>query len=190
MVPATPYRSTRSIHGRLELVACLDAVPMLDILRRLAIDWATPRRPSGGGFALRCWLDETPATGVVGVPIPAALAEFWRQARGARLFEDTTYGQWGLILFDPGEAAQNSEELQRIRSRDARRGDLIVGEFRGDSDLLLLRCDPDAPDFGSVMVALPIDQRVDWPTVAPDLTSFVQRFADSEGDKFWERASF
>ncbi len=116
---------------------------------------------------------------------PADLAWFWAHVAEARLYEDTTYGQWGLVLYSQSEAEAASVRFAAERSTEAIPGDVVVGEFLGDSDLLLVRCDAGAPDFGAVLVALPIDPRPLWPTVALTLASFLRQLADADGDKFW-----
>ncbi|KAE9904771.1 SMI1/KNR4 family protein, partial [Enterobacteriaceae bacterium TzEc051] len=56
----------------------------------------------------------------------------------------------------------------------------------GDSDLLLVRCDPNSDDYGSIFVVLPIDQRQDWYIVANTFQEFISKFYETQGDKFWE----
>ena len=163
---------------------------ILDVLRRLATEWSSPRSATHHGtptaFRLSCTLDEMPADGDAGVALPPPLAEFWQEARGARLFEDAVHGQWGLILSSPEASAARSHRFSEEREHQARPGDLIVGEFLGDQDLLLVRCDPAVSDFGTVLVALPLDDREDWYVVAPSLTAFLEKYEQEEGAKFWE----
>jgi hypothetical protein len=115
------------------------------------------------------------------------LAEFWRNCDGARLFEDKKYGQWGLILLSPSLAAERSRQLHDERPREFMKGDLVVGEFLGDSDLLVVRCDPKAGDFGSVLVVLPLDPRDAWVRVSSGFEFFLEDYERAEGAKFWER---
>jgi hypothetical protein len=61
----------------------------------------------------------------------------------------------------------------------------VIGKFLGDSDLLVIRADETQSDFGSVIVALPIDPRPDWYHVAKSLADFLEEFAQSGGQKFW-----
>ncbi|THF85437.1 hypothetical protein E7T09_15835 [Deinococcus sp. KSM4-11] len=93
--------------------------------------------------------------------VPAALHNFWLLAASARLFEDMQYGQWGLVIHDPCAARHATDAYQLARYDDARAGDLVVGMFLGDCDLLIVRPDPKADDEGQVLVALPLDGRVD-----------------------------
>ena len=118
--------------------------------------------------------------------IPEDLEELWTQTNSLTLFEDEVFGQWGLYIFGPNEI--KGHHMDVIAEQDEYiLGDLIVGRFIGDSDLLVLRCDPKAKDFGNVVIAGPIDSRSEWPIVSTNLKSFIHSFLDEEGDKFWER---
>jgi hypothetical protein len=55
-----------------------------------------------------------------------------------------------------------------------------------DKDFLILRCDATAPDFGNVIIALPLDSREEWYLAANSLESFLSKFLAAEGEKFWE----
>ncbi len=118
--------------------------------------------------------------------IPESLAELWSAASSVALFEDVTYGQWGLILWDPQAALTGTLE-RTTRAEDRRPGDLLLGEFLGDTDKLLVRCDPSASDHGCVTVEPGLDRRKDWKTVGASLEDFLERYLDARGDKFWER---
>jgi hypothetical protein len=72
------------------------------------------------------------------------------------------------------------------RGRDASNGDLIIGQFIGDSDLLMLHCDPNEIDYGRIMVVLPMDSRKEWEVVAKDFYEFLYNYYVFQGDKFWE----
>ena len=120
---------------------------------------------------------------------PLELLQFWREARAADLFVDAQYGQWGLRILSPTQSIRKTAKLRVDSSAELIEGDLVVGEFLGDSDLLLVRCDPAARDYGCVLVVLPIDKRKDWPTIAANFSQFISRFAESSGDKFWENAA-
>jgi hypothetical protein len=120
------------------------------------------------------------------VDVPGDLATLWSQIRSARLFVDVEWGQWGLELLGPSEAIRETEEMRRDWSSDTMRGDLVVGRFLGDLDRLVVRCDRGSPDYGKILVALPLDHRNDWYAVTDSLASFVDIYAKSEGDKFWE----
>ncbi|HVS06843.1 MAG TPA: SMI1/KNR4 family protein [Candidatus Dormibacteraeota bacterium] len=118
--------------------------------------------------------------------LPSDLKAFWDRVDSARLFEDVEYGQWGLVFWSAEEVAERSPKIARERSRDYRPGDIFIGEFLGDSDLLLIRGDRSAPDDGQVMIALPIDRRAEWDTVGSSFTDFLDQYVRASGDKFWE----
>ncbi len=161
-----------------------------DVLRRLESAWGQPRSAQHGDaltfFKLGCAITWGAAVIPDSIDLPEHLSEFWASAAGARLFVDEEYGQWGLVLFQPEEARTATDRLHLERQRDHRPGDLIVGEFRGDSDLVLIRCDPDADDFGSVLVVPPLDSRDDWVVAAANLLAFVETLESEQGQKFWE----
>ncbi|MGK3964542.1 SMI1/KNR4 family protein [Sorangium sp. So ce118] len=167
-------------------------------LTKLITEWSTPRHARHRGkatpFPLSCsierpWcsVEQSFAALDLDIRMPADLEDFWHYAISARLFEDTEFGQWGLALLAPCDALARTRLFEGERPADYTVGDLIVGEFLGDSDLLLLRCDPDKADFGRALVALPIDPRRDWCDVAPSLSQFIERYALAQGDKFWSK---
>lgn len=120
------------------------------------------------------------------VTLPLALVHLWDKTSGLRLFEDVTYGQWGMILWSPDRVITEQEKRIAQRKEDFRPGDLIVGEFLGDADLLVLRCDATSLDFGNAIIALPLDSREEWYVAANSLESFLSQFLAANGDKFWE----
>jgi len=122
----------------------------------------------------------------VGITLPLAIIHLWDKTSGLRLFEDITYGQWGLILWSPNQVMTEQEKYIAQRKEDFHLGDLIVGEFLGDADLLVLRCDETSPDFGNVMIALPLDSREEWYLAANSLESFLSQFIATKGEKFWQ----
>jgi hypothetical protein len=119
---------------------------------------------------------------------PDDLAMFWGLARSARLFEDEQYGQWGLEVLDPQQACSATTACRAQRKKDFIDGDLVIGKFLGDSDLLLIRCDPSTTDFGSVLVAPPLDPRLDWYQVSHSFAVFLEKYVATSGDKFWTKA--
>jgi hypothetical protein len=118
--------------------------------------------------------------------ISTELRHFWRQCREAEFFRDVDYDQWGLDIVSPVEAIRITCKVRNERSADFYSTDLVIGRFRGDSDLVLVRCDPEASDCGEVVVALPLDHRVDWYFTGLCLADFLRKFIDSQGRKFWE----
>jgi hypothetical protein len=119
--------------------------------------------------------------------LPLQLVQVWNHASEIRLLEDITYGQWGCVLWSPREAlGKHWDAICLLSPRDFRQGDLIVGDFRGDPDLVVLRCDPSATDYGSVVITMPMDPRCDWPNVAPSIVDFVVQFISDPNKKYWE----
>jgi SMI1 / KNR4 family (SUKH-1) len=167
-----------------------------EVLARIRSFGSEPRivvhRRGPSPFPLSCELGKPVAWSVdkveaaCSVSLPSDLKEFWDRVGSARLFEDVEYGQWGLMIWSAEEATERSSKIARERSKDYRPGDLFVGEFLGDSDLLLIRGDRSAPDYGQAMIALPIDARAEWDTVGSSFTDFLDRFVRASGDKFWE----
>jgi len=113
-------------------------------------------------------------------PIPAELVEFWQLAGGARLFEDPDYGQWGLVLLSAASSRERTDAEFEMRPDDLAVGDIVIGEFLGDQELLLYSAGE------GVLVALPLDSRGDWYRAGPTLTEFLERYTSSRGRKFWE----
>jgi hypothetical protein len=72
------------------------------------------------------------------VLLPKSIRGFYTVSNGADLFKDQEYGQWGLKLYSI-ESNFASKIYKSNRNNDALQSDLIIGEFYGDSDLLLVR---------------------------------------------------
>lgn len=125
----------------------------------------------------------------IGPPVPTDLPRdmqvLWERTDGARIHEDLTFGQSGLVLWSHADAV-----VRTSRERGARAeyvdGDLVVGEFLGDADLVVVRIDPRQPDFGFVLIAEPIYGRPDWPVAATGIGDFLLAFIRSGGEKYWE----
>ncbi|MFN9342229.1 MAG: hypothetical protein ACK6A8_17215 [Planctomycetota bacterium] len=161
-----------------------------ETIANLQRDWANPRRtsdsaPNAPDLKVACSFEEGH---LANVPhnTPVDLEIFWKNYKSARLFEDRQFGQWGLEILDPSESRLATSEYDLDRERDRRFGDRVIGRFFGDSEVLLIRCDPSAPDYGCIIVALPLDSRKDWPLVGNSFSEFFERYAKGEGAKFWE----
>lgn len=115
-----------------------------------------------------------------GVALPPVARDLWRVTAEARLFEDVDYGQWGLVLLPPAAARERTDASIQGRSEDFESSDVVIGEFLGDSDLLVLTED------GEVLVALPLYGRSDWFRPATTLGQFLDRFRETRGEKYWE----
>jgi hypothetical protein len=112
--------------------------------------------------------------------------ELWSLTARARLFEDADYGQWGLVLLDPAEAARRTAEQRAARPAQWRPDDVVIGEFLGDLELVVLA----ASEAGGrrVLIARPLDDRAEWPAAGGGLAAFVHGLLVHGGDKYWEVA--
>jgi len=118
--------------------------------------------------------------------IPDDVRAFWLIARSASLFKDQQYGQWGIEILDPQGAIEETNRQILSRPQDFHAQDLVLATFLGDSDLLVISCEAGRAEFGSVLVARPLDPRQDWPLVAVSFADFLERVVGAEGDKYWE----
>jgi hypothetical protein len=163
-----------------------------EIICLLRKHWTRPREATHRGercpFLLACRFAAEPADAVdlFHLSIPEDVREFWLATRTATLFKDEQYGQWGLEVLEPARALAETSRQARARPRDFMSSDLVLARFLGDSDLVVLACDPSRPDFGLVKIALPVDKREHWPAVATSFGEFLERLAMAQGDKYWE----
>jgi len=88
----------------------------------------------------------------------------------------------------PQQAILASVALQESRPKDWSAGDVVIGRFLGDSDLLIVRCDKGSPDFGRIIAALPLDDRRNWPAIAVSFSQFLTRYLTGQGNKYWGEA--
>lgn len=130
--------------------------------------------PAALGEVERAWRGKT---------IPADAATFWAVCREASLVRDIDYGQWGLRLLNPMASAKRTAEEKAERPSEFREGDLVIGEFIGDLELLLIA--PSEPH--RIIVVDPLDSRAEWYRVAADLGEFLEAYYRAGGDKYWER---
>jgi hypothetical protein len=117
--------------------------------------------------------------------LPDDVKSLWETCRSARLFEDADYGQWGLVLLDPQASRERTDAECQARPQDMRADDVVLGEFLGDQELLVIA--PSESGRRRVLVALPLDPREDWFGVAEDMAKFLYSFLHAEGNKYWER---
>lgn len=165
-------------------------------INAIKLSWSEPKLATHRGETsfspLRCTLSaklsdtEKAQQYLLYQSLPDSLQQFYGYSNGALLYEDTEYGQWGLRLYPLNTVETATASFEQIRQEERREGDLIIGEFLGDSDLLLLRADPTAADYGVIMIALPIDPRSNWYIAAPDFSEFLEKLYTYEGDKYWE----
>ncbi len=143
-----------------------------------------------GPFKLRSNLTEPADPDEVGAAwaeraLPDDLLALWATTREARLFEDVEYGQWGLVLLSPEASAARTARELADRPQDMRPDDLVVGEFLGDLQLLVL--EPDTTG-ARALIALPLDGRDDWPVAGESLGDFLATYFDNNGEMFWDPA--
>ncbi len=118
--------------------------------------------------------------------IPEDILKFWQVTKSARLYEDINYGQWGLLILSPANALNETETFAKERGLNFIKGDLIIGKFLGDSELLLIRTDDSKEDYGNIIVELPLDPRKEWYYVEKSFTSFLINYSKHKGNKYWE----
>lgn len=163
-----------------------------EIIAFLREQWGQPHEAIHRGercpFLLACGFAPEPADALGQLPlsIPEDVWEFWLVTRSATLFKDQQYGQWGVEVLEPAQALAETSRQAISRPRDFTSSDLVLARFFGDSDLVVISCDPERADFGSVTIALPIDKRDDWPVVAKSFGEFLDRLVKAQGDKYWE----
>lgn len=120
-----------------------------------------------------------------GLVLPADVVDLWAACRGARLFEDIDYGQWGLVILDPATSAARTAQDRELRPSEFMHDDIVLGEFLGDQELVVV-----APSEGGdrrVMIALPLDSRSEWIGAAHNLGDFLEAYFVAAGDKYWEQ---
>ena len=117
---------------------------------------------------------------------PNELNEFFKQSNGAYLFQDATYGQWGLHLLDLHLIQRITAEFFENRYDDALTGDRIIGEFLGDGEKLLVRLDPSIADFGTIIIVCPISPRNEWQIIETNFYDFIINYFQNNGEKYWE----
>lgn len=125
----------------------------------------------------------------LGLQLPPDLIEFWNLTSGMRLFEEIHYRQWGLILWSAAEVMNNHKNQENSVCENLNSSDLVIGEFKGDLDLVVMRCDPKAGDYGHILIADAIDPRREWDLVADSLREFLERYLESPKVKYWSTSN-
>ena len=116
---------------------------------------------------------------------PPDLAELWLASREAWLFEDVEYGQWGLHVLNPADSAARTAREKSARPDDIHADDIVLGEFLGDSELLVYAPSADGPR--RYLIALPLDSRDNWYAAGATAAEVFERYAASGGEKYWEQ---
>ncbi len=168
-------------------------VKVSEILTKMKNHWHAPKSAIHRGaeipFKLRCSFKpgiEENELSSLGVSPPHDLKDFLLMSDGAVLFKDDIYGQWGLEIYSLRKMIQMTDCYFKVGAADYLEGDLLVGEFIGDSDKLLIRCNLQSEDYGAVVVVSAIDPRDEWDVVAEDFGHFLNDLMLCQGDKYWE----
>ena len=140
------------------------------------------------GTTLKHIIDQSGVTLNADYPfqVPLEVKDFWSDARSAILFLDCEFGQWGLKILTPEDALKTTRQVLRERPQDLTAFDLVIAEFIGDSDLLIINCNTSSVDYGCVLVADPIYERSQWIVAAKDFLEFLNEFMEHSGEKYWE----
>lgn len=167
-------------------------VTIEEVIGTLKKEWSCPRRSVHGGKESNerffCLFEDSG----IAIPydlhytIPQDLIDFWAITTEAILFKDAEYGQWGLKMLSPNHALHETQVHQLGRPREYRRDDFVIGTFYSDTDLVVIRCDENAPDFGSIMISTCSDKRKNWVSPAATLKEFLALYYKAMGEKYWE----
>lgn len=161
-----------------------------EIISQLKEEWATPKIVAHQGhetFPLFCFFEDGLHIPIeFPLDIPKDLNLFWSLSGHALLFKDAEYGQWGLEILTPEMAIDTTNKMRQLRPEEFLESDLVFGRFIGDSELLLVNCEPESSKFGHIFVSGPIDKRRDWAQPATSFFDFLNRYVEYQGDKYWE----
>lgn len=168
-----------------------------DSILALKKDWSAPKKPNycNNSFELSCVFNNKGMEvelkklilelGFENIPIE--YLNFIQETDGAKLFYDKIYGQAGMYLYETDIIyKKNLEWHNSYMKQDLLPTDLIIGEFFGDNDLVVLRCDNRFDDYGYIIISLPLDERKDWYFTNDNFESFLVKFCNNEGVKYWE----
>ena len=171
-----------------------------DLILALKKDWSVPKKTNycNNSFELLCVFNNKglkdylrkSAFGLGIINIPSQYLNFIKETDGAKLFYDKIYGQAGMYLYETDILyKKNVEWHNSYMKQDLLQTDLIIGEFFGDNDLVILRCDNRSDDYGHIIISLPLDERKDWYFTNDNFEPFLIKFCNNEGVKYWESLS-
>ena len=163
------------------------------ILIDLKENWEKPHKAihSKGEcpFLLKCTIDCKPdiqsIENTLILDVPEHVKDFWRFTKEAYLFQDIEYGQWGLHIYSVGNSIEITKEILTDRPEEILVTDLVLGNFLGDSDLLIVNCNKNSQDYGEVIIGLPLDRRNDWYFLQINFQQFLSEYSIRNGEKFW-----
>lgn len=123
----------------------------------------------------------------LGFEIPNQLAQLWDLCGGMMLYGDDLWCPGGLVICAPcvEELFRLNSDYQDRKSDSTAPGDLIIGEFRSDLELVLIRCDRNNTDCGSILIVAEMEPRPDWKRVAFSIEEFLIKYMDAHGEKYW-----
>lgn len=144
---------------------------------------------SDNPFKLACRIDSGASAEEIALAwpreeVPKDLSDLWAAAREAWLFEDVEYGQWGLHLLNAQACADRTTAERTERPDDFASDDIVIGEFLGDSELLV--CAPSEDVDHRYLIALPLDPRNDLSAAGSSVSEVLDHYLASEGEKYWE----
>ena len=119
------------------------------------------------------------------VQIPEYLHILWKYASNVYICEEINYGQWGLVLWNPIEVLHNNQGDPRFTAYHLEKGEIIIGEFKGDLDVVIIRCDKNQEDFGKIIIAEGMAPREEYEIVTKSLLEFLEKFMNDPTKKFW-----
>lgn len=167
-----------------------------ETLEHLALQWSAPRVPScqvaeplESQVPLKCEVLRRKTPIAIHGDFPGDLVEMWSAFEESFLFFDSRKTIWGLHLLSHEASANATKAFSQEAYTQFIPGDVIIGEFLGDLDRLLVRCDSKTPDYGHIIAVLPDGLRCEWFQIADSLFDFMSNYEKLEGEKFWERAS-
>jgi hypothetical protein len=178
MMPDTPSQKAERIRHLIRMIRTLGIIELPDA----AIEMPLKCQADSPVQYDKSQMEED-----LSITLPEDLVSLWQEVSELRLFEDILYGQSGLILWSPLEVAVHHKEAIGDRPEQYTKGDLVIGELKGDQEMLVVRCDKHSTDFGRVVIALPVYSRQDWYVAAKSLIDFLTYFFAARGEKFWER---
>jgi hypothetical protein len=111
--------------------------------------------------------------------IPNDLKAFYQRIGYAELFVDGIHGQSGIRLYNPYQALQATELVKNEEGIELLKDELIIGEFLGDTDRILL-------SNNMITILLPIYTRQDWLHTCLTFERFLEKMIVYKGEKYWE----
>ncbi|UQN06141.1 hypothetical protein [Deinococcus sp. QL22] len=114
---------------------------------------------------------------------PQDLLDLWRISFRTAIHEDIVYGQWGLVIHHLEWCLSETQLVKSLYPTEISALKLVIGEFLGDQEKLLVSLDKDK--FGQVSIFQPLDARNEWPIVADRLSEFLMKFIEYGGQKYW-----